>query len=165
MLVKEFISKTKRRNESLKDITVGARALESAINDKGKDFLKSIVNFITKDINSNSSYYKIASNASSSVKNPWLAIIRYDVRGKEHELQLSFNSDTLSIDCKLDGKYVVSLQDLNDKFFTYEDYMDNGCAYDEMAYDYLVSAIENPKCDNRSSNGKKLSDSDFDGFF
>lgn len=156
MLAREFTSGTKINNESLNETKL-------AIEDKGKYFLKSIVDFITSDINYNDSYYKIAGNASSSIRNPWFAIIKYDINGEEHELQLSFNSDTLSIDCKLDGKYIISLQDLNDEFFTYEDYMDNGYVYDEMAYDYLASAIENPNHDE-SSNNSNLSDSDFDGF-
>lgn len=164
MLAKEFTSKTKLNNESLKDINGDANALELAIENKGKDFLKSIVDFITSDINSNDSYYEMANNAYSSMRNPWFAIIKYDINGEEHELQLSFNSDTFSIDCKLDGKYIISLQDLNDEFFTYEDYVDNGYAYDEMAYDYLVIAIEKPNHDDDSSNDNELSDSDFDGF-
>ena len=164
MLVRDFVSESETVKESLRDINDPAM-LKSTIEKNGRRLLKHLAEFIAHDINSNREFYKNATNASSSIRSPWLAIVKYDINGITHEIQLKFNSQKFSVDCKLDGGESVSIPDLGEEFFTYDDYVDNGLSFDEMAYDDLAMAIDNPNQNNRPQSNRRFTDSDFDGFF
>ena len=164
MLARDFTSKRETVKESLRDINDPAM-LKSTIEKNGSAFLKDTAEFIVRSINTDD-YFKRAANASFSIRNPFLAIVKYTIDGVVHEIQLKFNKKTLDISCKIDGKSLSSpLSDLNDDFFTYEDYEDYDSLYDEMAYDYLFEAIDNPNQNDRPQSNRRFNASDFDGFF